>query len=290
MTLRELEIFYHLCENPHVSHLAKKIGMSQSAISLAIKSLEKKLEEPLFDRLGKKLILNERGRLFKEKTYHHFLALQDAQSLFKEDKLSGILKIASSKTVGNFIIPELVFSFMTENPQITIDKTIKNSTQIIQMVLDGEVDMGIIETECHEPSIAKEELWCDTLVVVSSDPELAKEEVYIDQLFSRKWLLREQGSGTRELFLDTLGAFAKELDIFMEFTEFEEMKNIVQHHPETLTCISRFVVTKELERGELFEVHLKNMHFERKLYVIYHKEKYKSNLFHAFYTFLRSKI
>jgi len=290
MTLRELEIFYHLCENPHVSHLAKKIRMSQSAISLAIKSLEKKLEEPLFDRIGKKLVLNERGRLFKEKTYHHFLALQDAQSLFKEDKLSGILKVVSSKTVGNFIIPELIFSFMMENPQITIDKSIKNSAQIIQQVLEGEVDMGIIETECHEPGIAKEELWCDTLVVVSSDPQLSQGAFYIDQLFSRKWLLREQGSGTRELFLDTLGSFAKELDIFMEFTEFEEMKTIMQNHPETLTCISRFAVKKELERGELFEVRLKNISFKRKLYLIYHKEKYKSALFQSFYAFLKGYV
>lgn len=290
MTLRELEIFYHLCENPHVSQLAGKIGLSQSAISLAIKSLEHKLEEPLFDRIGKKLLLNERGKLFKERTYHHFLALKDAQNFFKEDKLSGILKIASSKTVGNFIIPEIVYSFMTENPQITIQKDIRNSAQIIRMVREGEIDMGIIETECHETGIVKEELWCDRLVVVSSDPALAKESCFIDQLASRKWLLREKGSGTRELFLDTLGNLAKELNIFMEFTEFEEMKTIMQSHPETLTCISRFAVEKELHRGELFEVKLKNIHFERKLYLIYNKEKYRSSLFHSFYAFLKKRI
>ena len=290
MTLRELEIFYHLCENPHVSRLAKKIGMSQSAISLAIKSLEKKLEEPLFDRIGKKLVLNERGRLFKEKTYQHYLALKDAREIFKEEKLSGILKIAASKTVGNFIIPEFVFDFRIQNPQIVIDKDIRNSAQIIQMVLEGEVDMGIIETESHEPVIAKEQLWCDTLAVVTSDASLAGRTLYIDQLFDRKWLLREQGSGTRELFLHTLGAMAKEIEIFMEFTEFEEMKTILQKHPETITCISRVVVARELERGELFEVRLKNIDLKRKLYLIYHKEKYQSNLFRAFYAFLHREL
>ena len=86
MTLKELELFYYLCDNPHISQLAKKISMSQSAISLAVKSLEKKLSEPLFDRVGKKLILNERGRIFKEKTYRHFLALQEAENFFKKDK------------------------------------------------------------------------------------------------------------------------------------------------------------------------------------------------------------
>ncbi len=290
MTLRELEIFYHLCDNPHLSQLSKKINLSQSAISLAVKSLEKKLEEPLFDRIGKKVLLNERGRFFKEKTYHHFLALKDAQNLFKADKLSGILKIASSKTVGNFMMPELIFSFMTQNPQISIHKDIKNSAQIIQMVREGEIDMGIIETECHEPDIVKEELRCDQLVVVTSDAELAQQAWYIDQLFDRKWLLREEGSGTRELFLDRLGEMAKGLDVFMEFTDFEEMKSILQSHPETLTCVSHSAVEKELARKELFEVALKNLRFRRKLYLIYNKSKYQSTLFHSFYTFLRESM
>ncbi len=290
MTFRELELFYYLCENPHVSQLAKKISMSQSAISLAIKSLEKKLQEPLFDRIGKKLILNERGRLFQQKTYQHFLALQDAQNIFKEDKLSGILKIASSKTVGNFIIPELVFDFMVDNPKIVIKKDIQNSAQIIELVREGAIDMGIIETESHVSQVVKEELGCDTLVLVSSDRTLQGKAYYIDQFFDKRWLLREQGSGTRELFLETIGQMAKDLDIFMEFTEFEEMKMVLEKHQETIACISRFAVLKELQRGELFEVGLKNINFKRKLYLIYNKEKYKSNLFYSFYNFIKKEF
>lgn len=286
MTLRELELFYDLCDTPHVSQLAKKRAMSQSAISLAIRSLERKLEEPLFDRLGKKLVLNERGRLFREKTYRHFQALQDAQNLFKNDKLSGILKIASSKTVGNFIIPSLIYDFIVKHPNITIDKDIKNSAQIIEMVLNGEIDMGIIETESNEPRIAKEELWCDALVVVTSDERLKGKTLYVDQLFTKKWLLREQGSGTRELFLDTLGEMAKSLEIFMEFTEFEEMKTILQRYPETITCISRSAVESELQRGDLYEIALKNIDLRRKLWLIYNKEKYQSNLFCTFHDFI----
>ncbi len=68
MTFKELELFFTLCENPNVSEVAKEKGLSQSAVSLAIKSLEEDLGEKLFDRIGKKLILNERGRIFKEKT------------------------------------------------------------------------------------------------------------------------------------------------------------------------------------------------------------------------------
>lgn len=128
MTFKELELFYALCENPHISKLSLHVKISQSAISLAIKSLERKLGEPLFDRIGKKLILNERGRIFKEKTYHSFLALQEAKIVFKEEKISGKISIASSKTIGNYIMPQILFDFLQKYENITINHQNKNST------------------------------------------------------------------------------------------------------------------------------------------------------------------
>ena len=123
-------------------NFSKKLLLSQSAISLAIKSLENKLGEPLFDRIGKKLVLNERGRVFKEKTYKSFLALKDAENLFKKDTFSGTLHVASSKTIGNFIMPQIIFEFLGKYENMKIKKQIKNSSQIIQMVKDGKLDMG----------------------------------------------------------------------------------------------------------------------------------------------------
>jgi len=124
MTLKELDFFYALCQNQHVSQLSKKLSISQSAISLAIKSLERKLGEPLFDRIGKKLILNERGRVFKEKTYKSFLALKDAQTFFQEDKISGNLHMASSKTIGNFITSGIIFDFLSKYKDVQIQHEI----------------------------------------------------------------------------------------------------------------------------------------------------------------------
>jgi DNA-binding transcriptional LysR family regulator len=290
MTLRELELFYLLAENPHVSQLSQKIEISQSAISLAIKSLEKKLSEPLFDRIGKKLVLNERGRIFKQETYRHFLALKDAENIFKQDKLSGVIKIASSKTIGNFIMPQLVYDFKMQNPNIIINKDIKNSAKIIDMVRDGAVDMGIIESECNEENILTECLGEDTLLVVSSDKAFAQKSYYIDQLFSKKWLLREEGSGTRELFLDSIEKLGEKLAWDMEFTEFEEMKTVLLKNRETMTCISKFAVEKELERGELFEVSLINMQLTRSLYLIFHKDKYKTTLLKAFEKYIKENF
>ncbi len=288
MTLKELELFYNLCEDSHISQLAKKLNMSQLAISLAIKSLEKKLGEPLFDRIGKKLVLNERGRAFKEKSHKHFLALKDVQNIFKKDKISGILHVASSKTIGDFVSPQIIFDFLSKYDDTKIVKDIQNSSNIISLVLKGGIDIGFIESYTHEPNIEKIRMASDKLVVVSGDKNFLNKEFYIDRLFSKKWLLREPGSGTRELFLNALGDISKELKIFMEFCEFEEMKTVLKNNKDTISCVSKIVVEKELQRGELFEIKLKNISLKRDLFMIYHKNRYKSALFEAFESFAKS--
>ncbi len=290
MTLKELELFYALAEDPHISQLATKLSISQSAISLAIKSLEKKLAEPLFDRLGKKLVLNERGRLFYDLTHPHFIALKDNAELFSKERLSGKLKIASSKTIGEFIMPQIVFDFIQKYPDTTIEKTIQNSSAIIQMVQNAKIDLGIIEIECNEPNIIKKSFAKDSLVVVTNDKKLENKKLFIDELFDKKWILREKGSGTRDLFLRSLGDVAKELDIAMEYTEFEEMKTLLEQNSDTISCISSYVVAKELKRGELFRVELKNIDLSRELYIIYHQDKYKTMVFNSFIDYILEEI
>lgn len=290
MTFQELKLFYHLCEDAHLSNLAQKLGITQSAISLAIKSLEQKIGEQLFDRIGKRLVLNEIGRLFKEKTYSHFVALNDAEDFFKESKISGVLNIASSKTIGDFITPQIVFDFLTLHEHVTIQKDIQNSAQIIQMVKNAIIDIGFIESSCDEPDLYKEAIGDDQLVVISSDPNLSQRTFFIDELFHKKWILREKGSGTREVFLEALGEITKDLSIFMEFSEFEEAKTILLNNPQTITCLSKVAVTNELKRGELFEVNLKNLKIDRTFYLIYHKSKYQSRLFSEFKNFVHAKM
>ena len=286
MTFRELEIFFSLSENPSVSSVAKEKGLSQSAVSLAIKSLENDLGERLFDRIGKKLILNERGRLFRQKSFKSFLELKDARNLFSQNKLSGVLKISASKTIGTFVIPKSVYRFLENYKEVKIIKETKNSTQIIKSVLNGEIDMGFIETECENENIIKEKIGEDELVIVCG--EEYKKEVFIDELQNKKWLLREKGSGTREMFLNALGEYGKNINIFMEFSGFIEIKNLLKHK-ETITCISKYAVEDELSKKELFEVKVKNFEFKRNFYLIYHKNRFKTLLFKKFCEFVKDK-
>ena len=288
MTLKELNFFYKLCENPQVTQVASELNISQSAISLAIKSLETSLNEQLFDRIGKKLILNEKGKYFKEKTLPSYLALIDASTIFQENKLAGNIKIAASKTISNYIMPNIYYDFLSKYKDVKLDILTINSSSIIDKILKNELDIGLIEVDTQNSSLIKEKLADDELIVVSSDekhPQIA----FIDAI-KKRWILREIGSGTREIFMNKIGEIAKELDIFMQLQDFEEIKTIVLNNTNTVTVLSKVIVKKELKQKKLFEIKLKNIEFKREFYLVYHKDKTKNLLFETFIEFIKNRL
>ncbi|MBF7070057.1 LysR substrate-binding domain-containing protein [Aliarcobacter butzleri] len=288
MTLKELSFFYKLCENPQVTQVASELNISQSAISLAIKSLENSLNEQLFDRIGKKLILNEKGKYFKEKTLPSYLALMDASTIFQENKLAGNIKIAASKTISNYIMPNIYYDFLSKYKDVKLDILTINSSNIIDKILKSELDIGLIEVDTQNSSLIKEKLADDELIVVSSD-EKHPQVAFIDAI-KKRWILREIGSGTREIFMNKIGEIAKELDIFMQLQDFEEIKTIVLNNKNTVTSLSKVIVQKELDEKKLFQIKLKNLELKREFYLVYHKEKSKNLLFETFIEFIKSRF
>ena len=288
MTLKELNFFYKLSDNPQVTQVAQELKISQSAISLAIKSLENKLEEQLFDRVGKKLILNERGRYFKEKTLPHYLAIIDSQKLFQKNKLAGNMKIASSKTISNYLMPDIYYEFLSTYTDVKFDISTINSTKIIENILNSNLDIGLIEIDINNSNLIKQKLCDDELIIVTSD-ENAPKIAFIDTI-NKKWILRETGSGTREVFINSLGKYAQDISIFMELQDFEEIKTILIDNKDTITAISKNAVKKELESKKLFQIKLKNFEFKREFHIVYHKDKSTNLLFQTFIDFLKSKF
>ncbi|RXJ85434.1 LysR substrate-binding domain-containing protein [Arcobacter cloacae] len=288
MTLKELNFFYKLSENPQVTQVANELNISQSAISLAIKSLENSLNEKLFDRIGKKLILNEKGKYFKEKTLPYYLKLIDAQNIFLENKLVGNIKVAASKTISNYIMPNIYFDFLTKYEDVKLDILTINSTKIVDMILNSKLDIGLIEVDLKNSSLIKEKLCDDELIVVTSD-EKQERNAFIDSI-KKRWILREIGSGTREIFINKIGKIANDLDIFMQLQDFEEIKTIILNNPNTVTAISKVAVKKKLDEKKLFEIKLKNLELKREFYIVYHKEKPKNLLFETFIEFLKNRF
>lgn len=285
MTLKELNLFYKICENPNLTNVAKEEKISQSAVSIAIKSLEKRLNEPLFNRIGKRLIINERGRRFYELSYSYYKKLLEAKELFLASHISGELKIGASKTIANFIMPNLYYDFLSLHVKTTLHVSTLNSAQIITQVLSGEIDMGLIESEIENENIKKEHFQRDKLIVVTSDKEQNR-EVFIDQI-NKRWILRESGSGTKEEFIRALEDEGKHIKPFLTLNDFHEIKQVLLKNKNTISAISQIAVQSELKAKKLYEIELKNINLTRNFYIIYHKNHYKNRLFCEFLEFIK---
>ncbi len=289
MTLRQLELFLALAQNPHLNQVAQENSLTQSAVSMAIKALEETLEKKLFDRINKKLILNENGRFFFRMVEPLVFGLKESKALFKGQDLKGDLKVGASSSIANYILPQIMFTFVEKYTGVTIQKITGNTKEIVSLCEKGEVDIGFVEGEYSVEGIRREVLGTDELYLVTADESLARKDEYgMNELFEKKWILREKGSGTRDVFLNHLGPLQKRLKVFLEQDTTESVKAVLDH-PDAIGCISRVAVDKELAAGRLYRVKAKDYQFKRSFYTIWHKNKYFSSLLQEFIYFTKEE-
>jgi len=292
ITLRQMEIFLEVAHMGHLTKVAEKMGLSQSAVSMSIKELENIIGYKLFDRINKKLALNEKGRAFAEAIAPLVSKLNDIEEEFKNDENNGELLIGVSTTIADYLIPPIICDYMKSYPQVKVNLKIGNTKEIVDLIESGSVDLGFVEGNVDSTSIKQEIVGPDELIVVTGDRELAEkqESFYIDKLLDKRWILREEGSGTREVFLTHLGDLAAQINLFLELRHPESIKNMLIQSKKCLTCLPRISVMKELERGDLYELKIKKLKFERQFLLIYHKDKYKTSLLSKFIYFTRMQL
>jgi len=292
VTLRQMEIFLEVAHTGHLTKVAEKMGLSQSAVSMSIKELENIIGYKLFDRINKKLALNEKGRAFAEAIAPLVSKLNDIEEEFKNDENNGELLIGVSTTIADYLIPPIICDYMKSYPQVKVNLKIGNTKEIVDLIESGSVDLGFVEGNVDSTSIKQEIVGPDELIVVTGDRELAEkqESFYIDKLLDKRWILREEGSGTREVFLTHLGDLAAQINLFLELRHPESIKNMLIQSKKCLTCLPRISVMKELERGDLYQLKIKKLKFERQFLLIYHKDKYKTSLLSKFIYFTRMQL
>ena len=285
ITLRQIEIFLNVVSSGHLTNVAKSMKLSQSAISMSIKELENILDRPLFERINKKLVLNEVGRAFKKEVTPIYRKIRDIEYEFKNSENKGIIRVGASTTIVDYLIPSIICSYMSSYPEVKISLKEGNSKDIAQMIKDGSIDIGFVEGIITDSSIVKENIGIDELLIVTADKELSK-LTSLKDLSREKWVLREEGSGTREVFLEYIKNKVDNLEIFLELGHTESIKSILRNR-RCLTCISKLAVEKELNEKTLYKVDVDGFDCKRDFLMIYNKDKYHSPLFEKFLFFSR---
>ncbi|MGB6327572.1 MAG: LysR substrate-binding domain-containing protein [Halarcobacter sp.] len=290
MTIREMDIFVNVAELSNLTEVSINMKLTQPSISITIKTIEKEFNEKMFDRIGKKLIINERGRILYEEIVPILSQLKEFQNKFSKHKLLGNIKIAATNTIGVYVLPFILYDYNKKYQDVRITHFYKDVSSIISLINTGKVDIGFIESDVTDKNIIKELLYKDELIVVSADKELTKKSYYIDQLFSKEWIIREESSGVMKVFFDYLGDLKSELNITLALEHALAIKQILKNYKDTISILPAKSVENELKDKILYKIDIINMKFERDCYMVYHKNKFKNAVFESFRNFMIENI
>jgi len=284
LTLRQLQIFQEVADLGSTVAAATELGLSQSAASAAIIELERLLEVPLFDRVGKRLQLNENGRAVLPQA----LALLDGAGGLERwardrDSQIGVLRLGASTTIGNYLLPGILAAFqntLARPPQgaLQVQVVIANTAAITAQVAAFELDLGLIEGPCHEPQLTVQPWLEDELLLVAAahDPiVLRAQPVTLAMLRQATWLLRESGSGTRETIDQLLTPHLHQLRAGIEFGNSEAIKRAAASGL-GISCLSRYVVEDFLASGLLVAPASELPRLTRRFHLVTHALKWRT--------------
>jgi len=283
ITLRQLEVFTEVLKSGSTTQASAVLALSQSAVSAALADLESQLSVKLFDRVGKRLVVNEHGRLLYPRAVALLEQAQEIEQLFQED--NGSLRIAASSTIGNYLLPGMIARYRRDYPTLPLELSVGNSLDVINDVADFRVDIGLIEGPCHMPELMTEP-WMEDELVVFAAPGAAilEHPISLETLAAAPWILREQGSGTREIVDYLLLSHLPKFDLALELGNSEAIKNAVRHGM-GISCLSRRAIAEQLQMGTLVELPLPLPQLKRTLYRISHRQKHISKALERFLSY-----
>ncbi|MGF1764987.1 LysR substrate-binding domain-containing protein [Aliivibrio kagoshimensis] len=273
-TLKQLAVFESVATLGSVSNAADHLSLTQSATSMSLSQLEKMLGRPLFERQGKRMVLTQWGTWLRPKAKS---LLFDAQQIelgfYDQHVISGEVRLGCSQTAAEHLVPDLISKIDTDFPELRLAVKIKNTQKVIDGVLDYTYDMGIIEGRCDDSRI-QQETWCnDHLVIVcsSSHPYAKLDNVSATQLMQAKWVLREDGAGTRKAFDYAIQNLVDQLCVYREYEHVPILRTLVAKGT-YLSCLPYLDVIREVEAGTLSILPVSKLKIERRLIFIWRKD------------------
>ncbi len=277
ITLRQLEIFIAVAETAQVTKASKKLFVTQSAVSMALAELENQLGGSLFDRHGRSLLLNSRGRYLLPLAKDITCQVSNIESIMSErnDTLEGQLEIVASTTLGNYILPYLIGAFKRIHPKVHVNLLVYGTRYAEQLVVEGKMDFGFVEGPLSKRDEILVRSWFEDELVVLCGPAdpLAHNEVFNmkNDLKGKKWIMRERGSGTEAVIREKMGDYIDDLHIVMEVGHPEPIKRAVESGA-GIACLSSLCICREVENGWLKSLKIEDLDMKRQLNIIQRRD------------------
>ncbi len=298
LDFRQLETFIEVVNRKSFSKAAQKLYLTQPTVTSHIQNLENELGTFLLNRSGKSISPTEAGELL----YKYALNIVNMRNMAQFDlgahkgKVQGHLEISSSSIPRHYVLPLLLKQFTDKYPDVTFSLTDFDSKKVIEGLLDGVTDFGIIGAKFPSPQLEYINLMEDKLYAVVPNTKAYPWEGYheldMDFLLENKIILREKGSGTRELLENKLkeqGLELDALDILAYIEDVETIKKFIELDI-GISFISERAIKREIDMGILKPYSIKGLDLRRKFYFVYHKKRQLSPLSLTFRDFVTEYI
>jgi len=277
-TLRQLQVFLATAHFQNISKAANSLAMSQSAASSALSEMESQFDIQLFDRVGKRLQLNSLGHALRGQAEALLRQAEDLELALQQHSAVGHLKVGATLTIGNYLAIHIMSRFLQELPGAQVELDVANTAAIAAKVKNFELDVGLIEGEISDPELDIIPWMEDELVVFCAPdhPLATKKKLSEKDILNAQWILREQGSGTRQAFDWAMHGILPELTILLELQHTEAIKRAVEARL-GIGCLSRVALKEAFSRGSLIPLLIPNRNLKRQFYFILHKQKYRDS-------------
>ncbi|MEH7304673.1 LysR family transcriptional regulator [Neobacillus drentensis] len=269
---QQLQVFVTVAEMENFSRAAEELHMTQPAVSQYIQSFERTMGTKLLERSNKFVRLNKAGEI----VYHHakeILGLYTKMHYLIDDltnKTSGPLSIGASYTYGEYVLPHVIAKMYMKYPLITPTITIGNTKEVAKLVLGHQLDVGIVEGEFKDKNLVIEPFAEDSMYLVASPKHsLAQKngEINISELEEETWIVRENGSGTREVTEKMFRLCEIIPKKTLEFGSTQLIKESVEAGL-GVSLLSYWAIRKECSMGSLNIINVKQLPIKRKFSVV----------------------
>jgi DNA-binding transcriptional LysR family regulator len=274
MDTRQLAAFCAVVERRSFSQAAERLGVTQPAVSLQVRSLEKRLGRRLLDRSGRRVEPTEAGlRLYRGA--QRLLALEEQLVAEVADSgdgaLAGELKIGASTGPAAIVVPLLLCEFQRRNPGVHVALTVGDTQRIVEEVAERRLELGIVGAARRHRGVRFEPFLQDEIVLaVPPGHRFAGKAVTLDELREEPLIVMQEGAGVRQIVEDELrrvGLRLRELDVRLELGLQESVRSAVQAGY-GVTFISRRAVESDLAAGTLAEARVQGLDATREISLV----------------------
>jgi DNA-binding transcriptional LysR family regulator len=275
--VHELQIFLAAAEEENFSAAARKLHLSQPAISFQIQGLEQRLNIQLFQRMGKRIALTEAGRdlLPMARDMVNLSSRIEETMCLQQGVVKGHVLIGCSTSPGKYILPNLIGEFRKKYPQVLFSVEVLSRQGVEEKLLTKQVHIGVLSAESKHKELECWPLFNDDLVLIvaANHPWAARGEIAPAELKDAEWILREGGAATRQLVTSTLGEHglsADDLHVAMELGSVEAVEAAVEAG-HGVSFVSRIAVGRWLQLGGIKTVNVRGLTVRRQIFLARNK-------------------